>query len=174
MIRSTRWIAVLVAACNAACVPTLDWREFVPEGSGIGVTFPCRPDRHARNVTVAGERASMEMIVCSEGGATFAVAFLDVADPGRVSPALRELKSAALGNVHGANPRVSTFGIKNMTPNDESTRLSIDGRLPDGSAVREEAAFFVHGLRVYQATVIGARPEAQGVETFFGGLKFPG
>ncbi len=165
---------MLAAACVAACAPALDWREFVPEGSGIGVTFPCRPDRHARNVTVAGEKSSMEMIVCSEGGTTFAVAFLDVADPARVSPALRELKGAALGNVQGSNPRLSPFVIKNMTPKDESTRLSIDGHLPDGSSVKEEAAFFAHGLRVYQATVIGARPDAQGVETFFGGLKFPG
>jgi len=39
--------------------------------------------------------------------------------------------------------------------------------------VQEHAAFFVHGLRVYSATVIGAQPSPQAVELFFGGLKFP-
>jgi hypothetical protein len=60
-----------------------------------------------------------------------------------------------------------------MTPNDQAGRMVISGRLPDGAAVQEHAVFFVRGLRVYSATLIGARPAPQAVEIFFSGLKFP-
>ena len=59
-----------------------------------------------------------------------------------------------------------------MTPNPEALRLAVAGRFPDGAALREEAAFFSRGLRVYQATVVGARPAPQAVESFFSGLRF--
>ena len=60
-----------------------------------------------------------------------------------------------------------------MTPNPQALRLSVAGRLPDGSAVQEHAAFFTRGLRVYQATVIGAQLSPPAVETYFGALRFP-
>ena len=115
----------------------------------------------------------MEMLVCSAGGATYALSFFDLADPARVSAALIELRGTAVANVQGTEPRLAPLQIKGMTANDNALRLSIAGRLPDGGAVQEQAAFFTRGLRVYQATVIGAAPVPQAVETFFGGLKFP-
>jgi hypothetical protein len=171
-------IAVLAAASAAACSPTLEWREFVPEGSGLGVTFPCRPDRHARTVAVAGANARMEMLVCTAGGATYALSFFDVVEPERISAALADLRASAVANVEGqARPgqegQPSPLQIKGMTANDNAVRLTIAGRLPDGAAVQEQAAFFTRGLRVYQATVIGAALQPQAVETFFGGLSFP-
>ena len=60
-----------------------------------------------------------------------------------------------------------------MTPNEQSVRVAVTGRLPDGAVVQEHAAFFVRGLRVYSATVIGAKPAPQAVDVFFNGLKFP-
>jgi hypothetical protein len=173
MTKPLRWIALLVGVCGVACSPTLDWREFVPEGSGVSVTFPCRPDRHARTVRVATTRMQMDMLVCSAGDATFAVSYVDVADPSRVSATLVDLRAAALGNVQGVAPHLVEFQIKGATPNEEAKRLTVSGRLPDGAAVQEHVAFFTRGLRVYQATVIGARPSPQAVETFLGGLKFP-
>ena len=59
-----------------------------------------------------------------------------------------------------------------MTPNEQTARLSINGRLPDGTPVIEHAAFFVQGLMLYQASVIGAKPNPEAVETFFAGLKY--
>lgn len=156
----------------AACSPSLDWREFVPEGSGISVTFPCRPDRQARAVMLAGDRVSMEMLSCSADGATFALAFADVADPAKVGGALDSLEHAAVANVEGTAPRAVTFALRGMTPNDHTIRLDVDGHFPDGTVVHEHAAFFSHGLRLYQASVIGAKPAPEAVETFLAGLKF--
>jgi hypothetical protein len=174
MPRPTVLIAWSAALAAAACAPTLDWREFVPEGSDVRVSFPCRPDRHARPVALAGTPVQMQMLVCSAGGATFALAFLDVADPARVGATLAELRRIAVGNVQGAAPQLAPLQVPGMTPNEQAARLSVSGRLPDGAAVQEHAAFFTRGLRVYQATVIGARPPPQAVDTFIAGLKFPG
>lgn len=173
MTQPKAWIAVLAAACLVACSPTLDWREFVPEGSGLRVTLPCRPDRHTRPVTLAGAKTQMDMLVCTAGEATYALSFVDVAEPSRVSATLLALRTAAVGNVQGEAPVVVPWQIKGVTPNDESRRLLISGQRPDGVAVQVHTAFFTRGLRVYQATVIGALPAPQAVEKFFGGLKFP-
>ena len=63
--------------------------------------------------------------------------------------------------------------ISGMTPNPQAARVSMTGRLPDGAAVQEQAAFFVKGLRVYQASIIGSTLAPDVTVTFFAGLKLP-
>ena len=174
MVRLRNSIVALAAAGAAACSPALDWREFVPEGSGLSVTFPCRTDRYSRPIMLGGAKVQMEMLVCSAGDATYAVSFFEVAEPSRVSATLAEWRAAALSNVQAPAPTLAPLQIRGATANDEAGRFVVAGRLPDGAAIQEHAAFFVHGLRVYSATVIGAKPSPQGVEPFFSGLRFPG
>ena len=174
MTRPPNLIATLLAACSAACSPALDWREFVPEGTDISVSFPCRPDRHARAVTVAGANTEMQMLACNAGDVTFALAFVDVADPARLGATLAELRATAASNLQDAAPKNAPLQIKGMTPNEQAARVTIAGKLPDGATVQEHAAFFTRGLRVYQATVIGAKPAPQAVDTFLAALKFAG
>jgi hypothetical protein len=174
MTRPRSSIAALAAVCAVACAPALDWREFMPEGSGINVSFPCRPDRFARAVVLAGARTQMQMLSCSAGDATFALAFVDVVDATQIGTTLAELRASAVGNLNGATAQAAPLHIRGMTPNAQTGRLSVAGRLPDGAAVQEHAAFFTRGLRVYQATVIGAAPAPPAVEAFVAGLKFPG
>ena len=155
-----------------ACSPALDWREIVTEGDALTALFPCRPDRLERMAAFGDAKVSMHMLVCSTGGSTYAVAFFDVADPARIAITLRDWRAIAIGNVGGMNPQLGPLRIGGMTPNPEALRLTVEGRSPGGAALREEAAFFSRGLRVYQATVVGARPTAQAVEGFFSGLRF--
>ncbi len=65
--------------------------------------------------------------------------------------------------------------IAGATPNAESTLLRIVGRRGDGRRVVAHAAFFVKGLRLYQATVLGDDDPADGevLETFFGSIRLP-
>ena len=163
----------LLAACATACAPAFDWREFMAEGSGVVTTFPCRPDRHTRAVVVADSKARMEMLTCATGGQTFALSFVDVADPARVTDTMVELRAATVANIQGVQPRVVPALVAGMTPNAQAVRLATLGRLPDGVAVHAHAIFFTKGLRVYQATVIGVQPAPEVIETFFSGLKFP-
>ena len=160
------------ALLTTACAPTLDWREFVAEGTDLRVTFPCRADRHSRAVALGSAKVQMDMLVCAADDVTYAVSFFDVQDPARVTATLAEWRDTAVRNVQGAAPRRSPLQIRGMTPNEQAGRVAVTGRLPDGSAVQESAVFFVRGLRVYAATVLGAKPSAQAVDVFFGGLRF--
>lgn len=174
MTRSSVLLAIIALLGLGACSPTLDWREFTPEGSGIAVSFPCRPDRQTRAVTLAETRVTMAMLTCSAGDATFALAYADLTDPARINVALTELRAAAVGNLGGGVPERALLQIKGMTSSDEAGRIVLAGRLPDGASVHEHAALFTRGLRVYQATVIGADPPVPVVDAFMAGLKFPG
>ena len=165
--------AVLLAIGLTGCAPEANWRALSAEGSGVVSLFPCRPDHQVRPVRVADAQVRMEMLVCAAGGSTFALGFLDVADPARVMATLGAMRLIALANVRGAAPQLERANIAGMTPNPQAVRLSTGGTLPGGSAVHVHATFFAKGLRVYQATVIGAEPSLQWVETFFDGLKFP-
>jgi hypothetical protein len=166
------WTAA-AALSVAACSPPIDWREFVPDGSGIGVSFPCRPDRHERVVVLAGAGVPMRMFVCSTSEMTFALSFVDVAEPAAVGQTLMQLHESTVLNLHGVPAQHAPLTIANATPNPAAGRFVIDGRLPDGGAVQAHSALFVRGLRVYQATVIGAKPEPSAVDTFLGSLRFP-
>ena len=163
----------LAALLVGGCSPNLDWRETRFEGTGVVARFPCRPDRHARAVVVAGTATKIEMLVCSDAGVTFAVSLFDVADPAQVTPALTELRATALGNIAGRQVESAAARIEGMTPNPQAVQVSMAGRLPDGAAVQEQAAFFARGLRVYQASLIGAMLAPEVAATFFAGLKLP-
>jgi hypothetical protein len=163
--------AILLAFGLSACSPTFDWRELVPEGAALRLSLPCRPDRHARSVPVAGTVTRLDMLVCSTGDTSFAVAFATLADPALVGPALVEWRAAAARNLGGAAVSVLPFSMAGATPNAAAGMVALQGRRPDGSSVRQQAAFFAHGLRVYQASVLGSELPAEATETFFLGLK---
>lgn len=168
-----RTAACLLAGClvAAACTPARDWRELRPEGSSLVVQFPCKPDRHRRDVRLAGRTVRMHMLVCQDRGTTFALAFADLADPAVVTPALAELRAAALGNVQAAAVREAGLVVPGMTPNPHAMRLIFDGRRPDGAVLQEQAGFFAYGLRVYQASVLASRLAEPEADTFFAALR---
>lgn len=168
-----KYAALLFAAALCACSPALDWREMQAEGSGIVATFPCKPDRHARTVPLGGQPVRMEMLVCSAGGLTFAVSFIDAGDPARVTAMLDELQRLAVGNLAAVSHAGDPLQVPGMTPNPSAMRLRIEGRAPDGAGLSEQAGFFVKGLRVYQATVLGKTLPAETADTFFAGLRLP-
>lgn len=172
MTRPHAFIPALAMAASA-CSPAFDWREFAMPGTELGVAFPCRPDRHVREVRLDDRRLSMQMLVCAAGGTTFAVSFLDVPEPAALPGVMADLRIAAIGNVSGQKPTTVPFRLKGMQATEQAVRVSVDGRLPDGATVTEHAVWFARGLRVYQATVIGAAPGAAEVEAFLAGLKFP-
>ena len=154
-----------------ACTPALDWREVRPTGAGITLLFPCKPDSHARQVRLGADTVRLELHACSAAGATWALAFADVADPTRVGPALTELRSAAARNVEASDPVLLKLEVDGATPNPASQRLQLRGSMPDGRAVTEQIAVFTRGTRVYQTTVLGDKLDAQATDTFFGSLR---
>lgn len=170
---SNATLIVLLSAGLGACTPALDWRDVRPEGSGAVAQFPCKPDRHARTVPIAGQTLRMEMLVCSADGLTFALSFVDVAQPDRVGPVLDALRLVAVGNIGAREPAVQAARVPGMTPHASSVRLAATGRLPDGTTVQHHSLLFSRGLRVYQASVVGNQLLPEATDTFFSTLRLP-
>lgn len=165
-------LALPASVLLAACSPTFDWREARFEGTRLVAMFPCRPDHHARPIELAGRRTTMQMDTCATGGATFALSVVELGDPALAAAAQQQLRTVAVANVQGDAPQAVPWHLAGTTPDSETTRFSTRGHLPDGAVVVEHAAFFTQGLKVFQASVIGAAPNPQALETFFAGLKF--
>lgn len=156
----------------AACAPTLNWREIQPEGSELFAMFPCKPERFARGVQLAGTKVEMRMSSCVVDGATYAVAYAGIADPAKVSVAMTELRAAITANIAGSVTELGAVSVPGMTPNSLAQRMALRGHGADGDALQEQAVFFVKGLRVYQASIVGPKIDPEAADTFIAGLRF--
>jgi hypothetical protein len=163
------WMAAV--GLLAACAPALDWREVRPEDSGITMLFPCKPDSHARRVSLATQQLRLVLHACTAGTSTWALAVADIGDPALVGEALIELAVAAQRNLEASQARPLGLKVDGATPNPHSRRFEITGRVPGGREVTEQVAVFNKGTRVYQATALGDRLEPEAVDTFFGNLR---
>jgi hypothetical protein len=161
-----------LATVLGACSPALDWREARPEGA-IQLMFPCRPRQQERPVTLAGVQLPMRMHACSAAGSNFALAALDVPEPARVTPDLAALRAQVVANLSGVVTEERALSLAGATPNPASARLHVVGKRPDGSAVVADLAFFVRGLTLYQASVVGSdgAPQRAAADTFFGAIR---
>jgi hypothetical protein len=166
-------LLILAVLGLTACSPALDWRETRPEDSGAVALFPCKPTSHARKVRLAGGEVLLTLHACTAADVTWALATADVVDPARVGPALEALLRSAADNIGARDPRPQPLTVAGATPNPGAGRVALEGRRSDGQVVQEQVAVFAKGTRVFQATVIGAMLPAEGVETFFGGLRTP-
>jgi hypothetical protein len=165
--------ALAAAIVAVACSPTFDWREARPDGSGVALMFPCRPVMEERRTRIGAAAAPIQFHSCAAGGATFSLAAVDAADPAGVTPMLEAFRVQTAANLAGAATELGEFAPPGATPNTRSARVAIVGKRPDGRRVVAQAAFFVKGLRLYQATVLNADvaggPEA--ADTFFGAIR---
>lgn len=161
----------LLIALLCACSPTLDWRQVRPVGLDLEAMFPCRPATMSREVTLAQRRVEMAMHACAAGGSTYAVGAAALEDVRDVEAALTSLREAAAHNLGGSAAEARTIQVPGMTPHEACARLTLTGTRPDGTAVVEHLAVFARGARVYQAMVVGDRPDVDAVSTFFDGLK---
>jgi hypothetical protein len=158
-----------------ACSPIYDWRESRPEGSGVALMFPCRPVPQERTVQIGAVARPMHLHSCRAGDATFMLGTVDVGDAAEVTPLLAAFRNQAAANLGAAAATPSPFAPEGATPNPQSAHVEIAASRPDGRRVVAQAAFFVKGLRLYQASVLGAE-DARGREaaaTFFGAIRLP-
>src|SRR5258706_602626 len=128
-------------AASAVSVPLRSFRNGGPQPRLSSPPLLDSPGGRSTLITSAPRSAS----VCGIGGATFALSYVDVAEPARIGEALRELRAVALSNVQGKERSAAALQMKGATANDQSVRIAIEGRLPNGEAVREEVALFTRG-----------------------------
>jgi hypothetical protein len=167
--------AIAGAFVALGCAPTFNWRETRPEGSGVALMFPCRPAHQERRVRIGRAVLPMQLHSCTAGGALFMLASVDAADPAEVTPLLAAFRSQAAANLAGTATELGPFAPTGATPNPQSARLAIAATRPDARRVVAQAAFFVKGLRLYQATVLEADDASgrEAVDTFFGAIRLP-
>ena len=161
------------AVLAAGCSPALDWRQVRPDGWGLLAQMPCRPTPQSRGVALAGPPVDLSLMVCTADGHTFALASADMADPARVGPALLALGATARANVQGVVEAEHPAAVPGMTPQPAARRWQLRGQLPDGQPVREQVLVFAHGLRVFQATLVGPVADPALAKVFFESIEVP-
>jgi hypothetical protein len=133
--------------------------------------FPCRPATLSREVVLPEGRREMTMYACAVSGSTYAVGTLTVDDVRDVGVVLLALRDAAARNINAVPAEPQALQVPGMTPHAQAGRLILTGRRPDGSTVVEHLAIFTRGTRVYQAIVVGDRPDTEAASVFFAALK---
>lgn len=164
----------LLAAALAACSPAQDWRALQPADSGAALLFPCKPLTHARDIVLAGHRLRLTLHACTAGdGNSYALAVAELGDPARVAAALQALRASAAANIGAGAGTPLPLAVAGATPNPQAQRIALQGLRPDGQPLQAQVAVFAKGTRVYQATVLGRRLDAQAADTFFDALRTP-
>ncbi|HSI54994.1 MAG: hypothetical protein ACAH21_04130 [Ramlibacter sp.] len=164
------WLVATVAL--AACSPTFNWREVRAEPTPLKAMLPCKPDKGARDVPMAGRTVSLEVLGCDAGGATFAILFADIADPARSGEVLAQWRIATLANMRSSAARDLAFRPPGALGLPQSLQVFASGQRADGSKVESHAAYFAHGTRVFQAVIYSEQLTPEMAETFFSGLTF--
>jgi len=171
-LRTRDWLPGIVCGLLfCACSPTLDWRQVRPEGWGLDLAMPCRPSQQVRQVALAGSAVELNLLACSADAHTFAVASADMTDPSRVGPALLALGKAARANVQGVVEAERAASVPGMTPQPAARQWVLRGKLPDGTQVREQVLVFAHGLRVFQASLLGPAADEARAKLFFESIE---
>ncbi|NPC59250.1 hypothetical protein [Caenimonas soli] len=165
--------AVLITGWTlAACSPTFNWREVRAEPTALKAMLPCKPDKGARSVPMAGREVSLQVIGCDTGGATFAVMFADLGDASRLGEVLAQWKAASLSNMRGTSALETPFRPPGALALPQSLQVVASGQRPDGTQVQSQAAYFAQGSHVFQAVIYTGQLKPEVAEPFFSGLKF--
>lgn len=172
MPRSLAALPLLSAAALIACSPTFNWREVRAEPTPLKAMLPCKPDKGARTVPMAGRDVSLEVLGCDTGGATFAVLHADIGDASRLGEVLAQWKTATLLNLRSEAAREFAFRPSGALDLRQSLQVVASGKRADGSKVESHAAYFARGSHVYQAVIYSGELKPEIADAFFSGLKF--
>lgn len=155
----------------AACSPSLNWREVRPEGSGLTLMFPCKPELLSRALEAPGAPASARMGLahCEAAGLSFSLSWSEVPDPTQVAPALVQMREALLAGLKLPAAQPLALQVPGMTPSAGAVTQTLGA--PGGRGQQARLAVFARGLRVYQLLVVGPRADAPAWDGFLGSLQ---
>lgn len=163
----------------AACSPTFNWREVRPDNTALSLLLPCKPDKAEKSVPLGGQPATLLMLGCDAGDATFAVAVADIGDASKAEAVLAQWQALTLANMKagpvgtGAGAtQVSTFRPTGMVNGAPAILVRSSGQRADGRAVAGQAAYFSRGSQLFQVVLYAGVINADVAETFFSSLKF--
>ena len=162
-----------VAGCVAlsACQPALNWREVQIEAASMKVMLPCKPDKSTRSVPLGGQEVAMQLRHCTAAGATFAVAWAQLAQGASAPVALEHWRRSTLAHVKAVD----------VVPLTAAGTIACSGTRPDGDTMAVAAQWVAHGQQVVQMAIYVDNPlsqptlgllKAELYDAFFDSLKF--
>lgn len=157
--------SLLVLLVFSACSPGLDWRAVRPEGADVLVNFPCKPTVSTHPATQA-EPVVMGLAQCEAAGQNFALSWAEVDNPSQLTPALRQMRATLAAKLSARPDEARPLQVLGMTPNAEAQQLILVG-----AQQRAQVALFTRGRRVYQAVMLGTKPNAAAWDAFLSSLR---
>jgi len=147
-------VCLLSCVLVAGCMPSLNWREVVPEGAHARLHLPCKPELHQRPAST--QQPEMGLAQCEAAGLSFSLSWAQVPEPRMVSPALQAMRQALRGKLRpsAGAAALQAVSIQGLTPRAEHGWETLAGA---HQSVR--VAYVSRGLRVYQLTQMGARDD---------------
>lgn len=178
-----------------ACSPTLNWRDVRPEGTGLVLLLPCKPDKAEKTVPLGGKPTMLKMLGCNAAGATFAVAMADIGDAAAAASVLAQWQALTLANmkappleggggaVGGAvaaasaaagsqSTQVAALKLPGAAPQPSPVLIKARGQRADGTAAAGNAAYFAQGSQLFQVVLYADKIAPEVSETFFSSIRF--
>jgi hypothetical protein len=161
-----------------ACSPTFNWREaHWAQDTALKVMLPCKPDQASRPMRVADQTLTLRIMGCEAGGTLFAVAVVDVRDTPHAIEVQRQWQQTMLVNMHAVNisdsRKQKTFVFPGASEQPQPVRIHAQGQRQDGRELSAQALWFARGGRLYHAAIYADKLDANVMQTFFEGLRFP-
>lgn len=157
-------------AVLAACSPALNWREVKLDEAPLAILLPCKPDKGARTLPIAGKPTELRMLGCEADGMLFSVASAQLADAADVAATLTQWKAAMLANAGAAASQDSRFTPPGATPYATATLARFQGQ-SGGAPVAAAVAVFARDHQIFQAAVFGKQLDNAATDTFFGSAR---
>ena len=179
-----------------ACSPTLNWRDVRPEGTGLVLLLPCKPDKAEKTVPLGGKPTTLKMLGCNAGGATFAVAMADIGDAAMAAPVLAQWQALALANMKappleggagggaasavvvasaaaGNQPtQIAALKLPGAASQPSPVLIKARGQRANGTAAAGHAAYFAQGSQLFQVVLYADKIAPDVSETFFSSIRF--
>ncbi|QNP47087.1 hypothetical protein [Diaphorobacter aerolatus] len=137
-------LLLLLTACN----PSFNWRNVPLERAHLTVSLPCKPDQGTKTVELGSDKVELSMVGCEAGGALFAMSWMELGDPSRISTVLALWHDAVRAQLRlppqtpGTPPEERSFARKGGLNLPQSIRMQTTGRRSDGSSVQVDAVWF--------------------------------
>ena len=164
------WLAAV-----AACTPTFNWRDVPVGDGGLVALLPCKADRGSREVALDGRAATVQVVGCETGGATFAVAVAEADNPVQAKAWLASWSVAAQGDGAG-KPCLKPASVPRAAPMPAALEHDT-GCAAAPKPGHPQMLWFAQALGgkvlLYQATMVDGPPEAEVWRTFIEGLRLP-
>jgi len=179
-LRHATW-SCAAAVALLACSPVFNWRETPIPGGELVALLPCKPDRAERQLPLGSQTVRVDMAGCAAGGATFAVAHANAADPPQAEDWMKAWRVQAYAQWAGGRVEESPGQVPHAASLPAPLRLDASRSDAPASDPARTAhlLWFAHRNRdgtvaLYQATVLGQPSASEAIDNFFAGLRLPG